>query len=105
MKIRTNFISNSSSTSFVAIGRYVDVPPYFDDDENCDQEDKWASERIYIESNKGDYIEGTVLWEGEEDDEMIEYDLKQLQNIIEDLAKTYHCDKSEFKLIIGERPC
>lgn len=96
-KIRTGFVSNSSSSSFIVIGAKIDE----EKESLVDQMDDISS--IWID-DAGTLIAGKVL----DDDEYIgdgEMSFEQIKKTVDDVSELLQVDKSEVKLYYGTRPC
>ena len=93
MKIRSGFVSNSSSSSFIVLGVYSN------DDAEIEGLDS-----VYIEGNEYEYAKGIVLADTEYFDEIGIEDLN-ISEKIEEVSNLLGIDKSEIKLIYGSRPC
>jgi len=103
MRYRTHFVSNSSSSSFVAIGRLVDKSEFGD---NWREEDDWADRRIYVEEDDGNYLEGEVLADENNGNlPNVSLTLEQIQDKFRMAAVKNQCEIEEVKLYIVVRPC
>ena len=91
MKVRSGFVSNSSSSSFVILGfktnKYID-------DSKFDQ--------LYVEYEDCDYITGYVISDGDEG--IKEVELSNINEKIHEIATEYNINISDIKIYCGERP-
>ena len=107
MKIRNGFVSNSSSSSFIAVGvrgteeikqrvmnLNVDLEDYFD----CD-------DVIYDDSVYG--IIGTEIASVDDCGYINEDEIsfEEIENLTKELSEKYQIPKSEFKIIMGTYLC
>ena len=105
MKIRSGFVSNSSSSSFVLIGARIPRSELCEmgwyDDEDGDTTDK-VPEGIKIYYDEGKYIVGIPLAKSYDWGlENVEIDSSKIQEII---AKVSSALGRDVKLLIGTRP-
>lgn len=94
MKIRSGFVSNSSSSSFIILG----VPS----NESIEKE---GIESLYVEGEDGDYINGYII----ADYDPYEGDFGEISSVdlhekIEFIANTLEVEPNKVKLIYGVRP-
>jgi hypothetical protein len=93
MKIRSGFVSNSSSSSFIVFGVYM----------NSEPDDMSGIESVFLEhGNK--YIVGYVIADGEELPER-QVSIGKLIEWSEKLSEKLNVDKEEITLISGVRAC
>jgi hypothetical protein len=93
MKIRSGFVSNSSSSSFVMIGVYTN-----------DETSIPGLRSLYLDDSDYTYAKGIVL----ADDEYMEYvniSIDKVQEHAKTVSEKLGIDISEVKLIAGTRPC
>ena len=105
MKIRSGFVSNSSSSSFVILGYRMDKAEY---KKLTDDERDTLYDRDDVLSDDGPPIIGEVLGEIDENNYYFhpkEFDCDEIKKKISALAKKYKKKISEIKLIIGKRAC
>ena len=102
MKFRSGFVSNSSSSSFIAIG-FLEKPPKFNSNE---EEETWYESHLQI--SEGKYLNGIILadecreGDGLEDGQCT---LKDIVTIFDDIyGKSSGVDISIIKLYYGVRP-
>ena len=99
MKIRSGFVSNSSSSSFIIIG--------VGKTGNCDEErelyEKEGLETLYVES-KFDYITGIVIVDNDEYLDEHEISISEFNEMTQKVANILNVDISEVKLFTGTRP-
>jgi hypothetical protein len=93
MKIRSGFVSNSSSSSFIVFGVYLDSEP----------NDMSGIDSVYLE-HSDKYAVGYIISDSEEiPDKEIEF--YKLEKWCEILSEKLKIDKNEMKLITGVRYC
>ena len=134
MKIRNGFVSNSSSSSFVIIGNYINLSDFtveqkrnviskFEKGQDFlkdDEVDDVFSDFLYdkdlgfdiLDLDRGyEYVVGHILAEAASDDgcfDDLSLDIKELSKLgLEKKRKIYELFgiDIELKLIIGTRPC
>jgi hypothetical protein len=106
MKIRSGFVSNSSSASFCCLGILVKQPDFGDDyDAELKYDDNLYSRNdCYSLGDNGRYIYiDEMLWEEKED--VRSFSLKDLQTQAQQLAEKFNVDVSEVELYVGEKLC
>jgi len=107
MKVRNGFVSNSSSSSFIAIGvRGTEEIKQRVMNLNIDKEDYYdCDDVIYDDSEYG--IIGTEI--ASVDDcgyiNTDEISFEEIENLTKELSEKYQIPKSEFKIIMGTYPC
>lgn len=100
MKIRTGFVSNSSSSSFVIIGVKRNG-----DSEEIEEEDFGSGIRtLYVEEKNYDYVTGVILSDGDELETSCTT-FEEFQEMSQKVATALNVDIKEVKLITGCRPC
>jgi beta-galactosidase/beta-glucuronidase len=100
MKVRSGFVSNSSSSSFVAIGFPIDPPARDADDEAWDafHEGTITLDEVYI---KGEYLT-------RETDCYLpskEFTMAELMEKAMEISGKYNVDISQVKVYMGTRAC
>lgn len=107
MKIRNGFVSNSSSSSFIAVGvrgteeikqRVINL--------NIDKEDYYDCDDVICDDSEYGII-GTEIASADDcgyiDDNEISFE--EIENLTKELSEKYQIPKSEFKIIMGTCPC
>ena len=107
MKIRSGFVSNSSSSSFVIVGDYIKESELTDmgwwDDEDGGETDKVPEGiKIYYAEDDRGYLVGKPLCECDDTIGDGEYDNKEVTTIFNETKKIL---KRPVKLIMGTRMC
>lgn len=87
MKIRNGFVSNSSSSSFIAIGYKKE----------CDNDD-WRNDTIYVEQDDQSYH---IIGESFCVDDDGELSLKEIKQLFEKMAEKYNLPIEEINLFYG----
>ena len=104
MKFRTNFVSNSSSSSFVVLGAKVSKPDGFD---NWDYhaQDKWCDTHLYIEEDDA-YLAGIWLTDSDENGlDSAKLSLVELAEKAKQVSEEFGIPLAEIAIHMGTRSC
>lgn len=99
MKTRLGFVSNSSSSSFVALGTKIST----DLDRDSNEYDEWCESHPYIYDHQ--YIDGLILNAELDYTDDKEFTFGELYNIAKDIAERNGIRIEDVKLFTGTREC
>jgi hypothetical protein len=117
MKIRLGFVSNSSSSSFVVLGRVISDEEYKNLSDDLKEDISEDDDLLYVESyydpelGKGEWLMGEILVDVDTTEEYLPREVYEVDKILAKAQSKVNaiCDKYGFsptipKILIGTRP-